>query len=260
MAGQSAPTGIEKASTGAFLRGVAITAREVSSGTWQARAAIEDDFHHFRVIVDVHDGIITGARSVTLRQPNNFCEAAGGRLAELVGKPLSDRAASVMAYTDARQQCTHQFDIAALSVAAITNRRALRRYGVCVPDRVDGRTCAWVERDGEEVLRWNIDGSMITGPGVFAGRDIGSGFTAFVQTLDKDEAEAALVLRRAVFVSIGRKYAIGELSSRGPVGGCWAWQPERVERLVRNPDSRQDFTGRPDALLAQDKAWLAFEE
>lgn len=260
MDSQPAATGEDKGSAGAFLRSVTVAAREMFPGNWQARAAIEDDFHHFRVIVDVHEGIITGARSLTLRQPNNFCEAAGGRLAELVGKSLSDRAASVMAYTDARQQCTHQFDIAALSVAAIANRRALRRYGVCVPDRVDGRTCAWVERDGEEVLRWHIDGSLITEPGVFAGRDIGSGFTAFVQTLSEDEAEAALVLRRAVYVSFGRNIPLGQVSSRGPVGGCWAWQPERVEQLVRNPDSRQDFTGRPDALLAQDKAWLAFEE
>lgn len=257
---QPAATKEDKGSAGAFLRSVTVAAREMSPGNWQARAAIEDDFHHFRVIVEARDGIIIGARSVTLRHPNNFCEAAGGRLAELVGKPLSDRAASVMAYTDARQQCTHQFDIAALSVAAVANRRALRRYRVTVPDRVDGRTCATVERDGEQVLRWNIDGSMITGPGAFAGRDIGSGFTAFVQTLDEDEAEAALVLRRAVYVSFGRNIPMGTVSSRGPVGGCWAWQPERVSELVRTPESRQDFTGRADDLLADDQAWLAFQE
>jgi len=245
---------------GAFIRKVAIAARETESGHWQSRAAIEDDFHHFLVAVDVRDGIIVDARSVALRNPNNFCAAAGDRLAELVGKPITDRAASVMAYTDARQQCTHQFDLAALSVAAIAKRRAMRQYEARIPDRIGERTCATLMRDGQEVLRWNIDGSTIEGPGAFAGRDIGSGFTAFVQTLGEDEAEAALVLRRSVYVSQGRKIPLGSVSKGAPLGGCWAWQPERLDRIVRDPSSRQDFSNRPDDLLIEDTKWMAFED
>ena len=36
---------------------------------------------------------------------------------------------------------------------------------------------------------------------------------------------------------------------RGPVGGCWAWQPQRIAQLRRLPENRRDFLsqcqGRP---------------
>lgn len=245
---------------GAFHRKVALVTREITPSLWEARGAIEDDFHHFRVLLRAQDGIITGADTTALRNPNNYCAAAGDRLGELLGKPLSNRAASVMGYTDARQQCTHQFDLAAQLVAAISRKRPWRHYEVTVPDRVEGRTSASAKRDGIEVLCWEMEGATIIGPASYAGRSIGSGFTGFVQTLDEDEAEAALVLRRSVHISMGRMTPIGTHYRGVPLGGCWAWQPERLDTIVRDLTSRQDFSHRADMLLAEDRQWLAFRE
>ena len=75
-----------------------------------------------------------------------------------------------------------------------------------------------------------------------------------------DEAEAALVLRRAVFISGGRGVDLDAPDRRmGPRGGCWAWQPERAQRAVRMVGSTLDFTDRADDLTAHDRGWLAFD-
>ena len=243
---------------GAFHRRSEIVTREIAPGRLEARAAIEDDYHHFRVLLTAVDGIITDAHSQAVRYPNSLCPGAGDRLAELVGRPLVGTAAAVMEYTDARQQCTHQFDLGALAVAALAHRRAHRRYEVTVPDRIGGRTSASVRRDGVEVLRWEMAGTTIEAPEPFAGRSIGSGFTGFIRTLPEDEAEAALVLRRAVYVSQGRGIDIAALGNAGPRGGCWAWQPERADKVVRIPSSRLNFSGREQMLVADDQEWLAF--
>ena len=241
-----------------FHRRVEIAVREVGPDRLEARAAIEDDYHHFRVLLRAENGVLTEARSHALRYPNNFCPAAGTRLAELPGRPLVANAAEVMEFTDARQQCTHQFDLAALAVAALAHRRPHRRYEATIPDRVEGRASAALHRDGVEVLRWELAGNVIEGPEPFAGRSIGTGFTAFVRTLPEEEAEAALVLRRAVFVSQGRGIDLKALGRIAPLGGCWAWQPERADLVERIPSSRLDFSDRPEALVAEDQDWLAF--
>ncbi|MDB5446991.1 MAG: hypothetical protein JWQ97_2308, partial [Phenylobacterium sp.] len=195
------------------------------------------------------------------RHPNALCPTAGLRLSEIVGMPLNAASAAVMEVTDARQQCTHQIDLAGLAVAALAQRRPHRIYQVEVPDRVDGRTTATLKRDGELFLQWELQGPKIIAPEPYAGRDIGTGFTGFARGLPLDEAEAALVLRRAVFISGGRMIDLDAPGrTTGPMGGCWVWQPERAALATRIVGSTRDFTGRADELARDDQAWLAFAE
>jgi hypothetical protein len=65
-------------------------------------------------------------------------------------------------------------------------------------------------------------------------------------------------LRRALFVSRGRGVDYANLGDRGPVGGCWAWQPERMTTLRRLPENRRSFSEDLDAPLATDVDWLDF--
>ncbi len=223
--------------------------------------AVEDDFHHFRITVRHLDGVATAAFAVTLRHPNAICPQASDRLAELVGMRLSESPAAVMQRTDARQQCTHMIDMAGLAVAAAARGVVRRRYEAQVPDRVEKRTHARLWRDGALALEWHIERGTITGPAPFAGREIGTGFTAWVAgSLEPELAEAALVLRRAVFISGGRRVDLDAPGNRtGPFGGCWAWQPERADLALRVVGSTHDFTSRPEVLTQEDAAWLAFE-
>jgi hypothetical protein len=219
---------------------------------------VEDDFHHFRVLLEAREGRVTAVRTNALRFPNSLCEAAGHQLRELVGMELDPACAAVFGQTDQFQQCTHQLDLAGLGVAAMALRRPQRTYEATVPDRLDGRTVATLHADGQLMLRWNVLNMTIEGPAPYEGRSLGAGFTQFTRSLSREEAEAALVLRRALFVSQGRGIDLGTLGDRGPVGGCWAWQPQRIEQLHRLPGNRRDFSASAVAVLAEDAQWFNF--
>jgi hypothetical protein len=243
---------------GTFRRRVSIATRSEAAGAIEARCAVEDDFHHFRVVLRACAAVITSIRTDARRSPNSLCQAAGGRLQELVGMAIDPSCASVLNQTDQFQQCTHQLDLAGLGVAAIALNRPLRTYDISIPDRQDGRTIARLDVDGQTMMTWRIDGMTIQGPAPYEGRSMGAGFAQFTRTLSHDEAECALVMRRALFVSQGRGIDIEALGDRGPVGGCWAWQPERIHELRRLPENRRDLSAHAEAALSDDLDWLNF--
>lgn len=247
------------ATNGTFRRRVGIATRKRADGSLEARCAVEDDYHHFRVLLEARDGRIASARNYALRSPNTLCEAAGGRLEEIVGMQLDPASAAVFRQTDQFQQCTHQFDLAGLGVAALALERPQRTYDAVVPDRQDGRTTATLYADGQPVLTWQVNGMTLEGPAPYTGLSLGAGFTRFTATLSRDEAEYALVLRRALFVSQGRGTNFATLGNRGPVGGCWAWQPERKDQLRRLPENRRDLSDSADLILSEDAEWLGFQ-
>jgi len=239
------------------------TRRVIRMSSWdtatggEVRAVVEDDYHHFRVGLTHDRQRVTGTYSEALRRPYDLCLQAGERLDELVGVQLSPDPTFALRQIDARHQCTHQFDIATLALAAAARGIRTRRYEAAVPDAEEGRTVASLARDGVPVLQWALQGQVIAGPDPYVGRNLGKGFTAWVaSSLAPDEAEAALVLRRAVFISGGRNIPQAVIEALPARGACWVHQPERYytrQRMSR----RQDFTERPQALTADDDAWLA---
>lgn len=279
---------------GILHRRVEIATRSLPEGASEARACVEDDFHHFRLWMRARFGVVVNIKTWALRNPTNLCPAAGERVSDLIAMPLNEASAAVNERTDARQQCTHQLDLAGLAVAALARGIRRRTYKAAIPDRVDGATTATLWRDGEEILRWEIDGNAITGPPPYGGLSLGGGFTGFARALPTiDEAEAALVLRRAVFITGGRRenHPSSPLEGRGtaaegggggaraaamptpvaspapgvaqprtgPMGGCWVWQPQRAPIAIGN-DNKLDFTDRPEVLTADDQEWLAFAD
>ncbi len=172
---------------------------------------------------------------------------------------LDPACAAVLNQTDQFQQCTHQLDLAGLGVAAMAIERPERSYEINIPDRENGQTIATVQVNGQPMLQWQVADMTIEGPPPFAGRSLRAGFTKFTYSLDRDLAEAALVLRRALFVSQGRGVDIDALGDRGPVGGCWAWQPERIPQLRRFPENRRDFSISSEVALSDDVEWLSFQ-
>lgn len=228
-----------------------------------ARSVVEDDYHHFRVEVLHAHGRVTAVRSESPRYPYSLCPAAGSRLSELVDLPLTARMSDLTGSIDARLQCTHQFDIAALAVAAAARGTPERRYDAIVEDQIDRPRHASLKRDGVEVLAWDVEHRIIVAPEAVAGRGLGSGFTAHVaETLDSESAEAALVLRRAAFISSGRGMTdrLDAIDHAPPRSGCWVEQPQRSTLAKRIRGSTQDFTGRTEALTQDDEGWLAFED
>jgi Protein of unknown function (DUF2889) len=210
-----------------------------------ATAEMEDHPHHFRVEID-HDGsVVLATRTVAVRHPWDLCAAAGAQLRLLVGMPLSATVTAVGSWTAARQQCTHQFDLAGLAVAAAASGRADRTYDVEVVGSEADLT-AVLERDGAEIARWTVAGQTVRAPVALAGLSLGRGFLRWLDAMDDpDEQEAAFVLRRACLISRSVEINLDRFAVAaeiGPIGECWVYQPGRAHQAARVVGATQDLT------------------
>lgn len=223
----------------------------------QIRAVLEDDFHHFRVALRFSNGSVNAIGAEAPRHPFTTCPGAGEALAALVGMPLDPVATAVTRHTDAAQQCTHMFDLAGLAIAAAARRIPHRRYDMEVPRHVDGRSIARLVRDDGFLLQWAVHESTILGPAPYSNIDMRRGMAHWaIETLDEDEAEAAIVLRRCALISLGRRLGVQTGPHTHLAGHCYTHQPVRAQQAIRIAESTLDFTETPHALCVDDRAWL----
>lgn len=243
-----------------YRRRIEISARQ-SESEGIVRVALEDDFHHFRLALRHDKRYITDIDGQSPRIPYSLCPVAAGQLQDLVGIPLSTVPQAVMGATDTRNQCTHLLDMAGLAMAAAMRGTTWQSYDVEVPARQNNHTTARLWRDGELLLDWDMDHLTIRGPSPFAGQNVKQGFGRWaVSMLAEDFAEAALVLRRCVIISLGRTRNLDAESSASPTGKCYVQQPTRAGDARRVVGSTLDFTDGRDRLCADDRSWLAFED
>ena len=245
-----------------FRRRIRLQTRLDAPGGPQVRAALEDDFHHFRLALQADaEGRVRVVQASAPRHPYSLCPAAVGELQQLCGLPLPSRAQGLVAQAEARQHCTHLLDLAGLAAAALHQRLENRQYDMQVPTRVAGFTEARLWCDSQPVLHWAVQDDTITGPAHYAGVGLRQGLARWAaEHLGSDEAEAALALRRCVLISLGRGKPLDEQVHAVPTGLCFAQQPQRAVLALRQRGSTWDFSHRPQALCADDGAWLAFAE
>ena len=243
-----------------FRRRIAIRS-EFKGVECRVRAALEDDFHHFRVELVAMDGHVTQILAAAPRRPYSLCSHAIAQLDVLLGMPLSPVAHAVTRLTDPTDQCTHLFELAGLAMAAAARGIKRRQYDVEVPTRIDGRALPTLSRDGKPVLAWEVQGTVIQSPDVYAGVDLNQGMARWaISTLPQDEAEAALVLRRCIGISKGRGINLDHQAHAQPNGHCFSQQPQRASQAIRMVGSTWDFAHTAERLCADDQAWLDFKE
>lgn len=246
-----------------FRRQIVLRAetRTDTEGRGEVRAALEDDFHHFRVALKHAGGAVTGITGTAPRHPYSLCPQAAEPLTRLVGAKLERVANSVTRLVDGSGQCTHLLDLAGLAMAAAARGILQRRYEMEVPQREQGRTRARLVRDGRALLEWDIHDKTILGPAPFEGIDLRQGMARWaLSSLDEDTAEAALALRRCALISLGRTRDLDAETHARTTGLCFSQQPERATQALRMKGSTWDFSARAGALCADDRDWLAFRE
>lgn len=231
----------------------------VSSGQperGEVRAALEDDFHHFRVCLRHEHGVLSHVTGQALRYPYSACPEAIEPLHALAGMALSPIAHSVTRQTDARHQCTHLLDLAGLAVAAALRPVQLRRYDIQVPARVAGRTRASLLLNGQPLLEWQVNGAIIEGPEPFTGVNIREGMARWaLNTLSSELAEAALLLRRCTMISIGKALYLDSQIHASSTDRCYSQQTVRAPRALRMKGSTWDIASN-ESLCSTDQAWL----
>lgn len=221
-------------------------------------AALEDDFHHFALTLR-HDGErVVEIAGRAIRWPWSTCAAAVVPLRQLEGMPLSPRCTAVATGADPRANCTHLFDLAGLAVAHAARNIEARQYDAEIPRPVDRRSRVRLWRDGELGLVWElVDGAVVDAP-PYSDVPWNGGFMRWAEaTFGADDAEAAIVLRRACTIGSGRGMDLDVYDRAGDLepimsGICFTMQPGRMHESLRVKGSVRDFAARPDALLASD--------
>jgi hypothetical protein len=212
-------------------------------------AALEDDMHRFHLRIDHAEGRITHVAAKALRHPWTACPGAAPHLAnELAGELLVD-----VARRDPLQHCTHLYDLAVLC-AAHADDTSPTCFDVRVGDRIDGRTTATLSENGEEMMRWRLEGTVIVGPKRYAGLELRK-LSQWKTGLPPRDAERAMIMRRAIFVSGGRQFVpppLQRASEQGPsrMGACYNYQLPQAESSTRTPDWRRDFSTSGNIPLA----------
>ena len=231
----------------------AIRVRADSGGV---RADLADDQHRMTVSMH-HDGKrVTAIEGLSVNTPWSICPSATSVLALLVGLPLEPNPIALAKQVDAKQQCTHLFDLASLAIAYAARGIARRDYEIEAPwYRLDRPRAITLYRDNKPLWTWSLDSDdRLVGDGPFAGllaKDLlkaGENVGA-----DLDTLEALFVTRRAVLISQSRRFDLDRFANAAAVGqsigACYAYRPERAEHALRRVGSTADFTDRRDALL-----------
>lgn len=245
---------------GTFRRVIDIHEHPAGTGR-EVRGVLEDDFHHFRVALRHDNRTVTAIDGWAVRHPYTLCAQATGELDRLAGMPLDEIAQSVTRFVDASGQCTHMLELAGLMIAAAARGLGQRRYQADVPARRDGRTRAVLYRDGRQCLAWDVQDDGIAAPEPYAGQSLRAGMARWaIGHLEVEQAEAALILRRAVLLSLGRQKNLDAQRHAEPTGACFAQQPGRAPQARRIAGSIVDFTARPQAPGKVGPAWDTAED
>jgi hypothetical protein len=216
---------------------------------------LEDDFHRF-VITLRHDGErVESVDAASYRWPWVTCPSAADPLRKLAQMPLSRRFTAAGAWTDPKQNCTHQFDAACHAITHAASARERRVYDVELPARepATGETRARLWVDGDLRLEWELRWQGIAAPEPpFDAAPWKGGFMRWADaTLEEDDAECAITLRRACDIGMGRNMdldAVPVAKDLPPMMGgiCHTMQPGIVEVALRNVGSIRDFSAHPE--------------
>jgi hypothetical protein len=230
-----------------------------TAGPGRVVADLQDDFHHFVVTVH-HDGTrVEALECDSERWPWSTCPGAADSLRALAGMPLARRFTAAGQWTDPKLNCTHQFDAACHAITHAAWGRDRRQYDIEVPMRDAGGTTRvrlWV--DGARRLAWSLTWAGIVDPSPpFDAAPWKGGFMRWADTtLEPDDAECAIVLRRCADIGMGRGMDLDGVPRADQLppmmtGVCHTMQPGVIEHAVRHVGSIRDFSAMPERFGAR---------
>ncbi len=234
--------------SGTFRRRVGL---ERKTGVIQV--ALEDCNHAFRLQLHHRNGLVSELLAETIRAPLTTCGGASDLLREFVGTPLSTTRDELARRHAKRHHCTHLYDLLLMAFwfqCQVDDRVIIDAE---VDDAVAGRRSARLHINGALKHEWMLADKAIIRPMLLRGIEPGRGFhKRIARRLPVEQHEPALWLNAALFVAEGRRYDINGMAgqpvmpSRIPLGSCYAYQAERLEKARRSVNSARDFSETAD--------------
>jgi hypothetical protein len=219
----------------------------LSSSDHCSRAELEDDFHHLLVELRHDRQRVTAIRGETLRAPWDTCGAATAVLGRLVGSPI-DMPLAFSSAAERYAHCTHLLDLAQFAIAQAGRPHSLRRYQAESWPARSGSARATLYRNGTLLFDWEVREQVIVSAGTCQGARTNELPHWGRSSLSADDLEAALVLRRAMHVSRGRRRALAGLKRASDIQPpmpptCHSYQTDVIAVAQRTVDAVRDFYG-----------------
>ncbi|MEH6551560.1 MAG: DUF2889 domain-containing protein [Pseudomonadales bacterium] len=223
---------------------------------------LEDCNHAFKVSIEHDENLITAVFGEAIRHPLSTCPGALSKLQSFVGLRLDNSIADFFQTINARQNCTHLYDLTLSTIGhyqRVLSEPELAQViiDITIPDAVDGKSDASYQLNGKEILRWSIKNWKIEAPGELQGKPLRRGFIGWVSEHYADNydlLEAALQTQKGHLVSVAREYDMNALAGTQPgklydaTGVCHAHQPDIFHQAVQL-NTQRDFTDTPEQLL-----------
>ncbi|MCW2545751.1 MAG: hypothetical protein JWN96_211 [Mycobacterium sp.] len=210
-------------------------------------AHMQDFCHHVKVVLRHADGRIVTANAEGLRLPWNTCPLGAAGVARISGMAAADAMDQSNWPGGRTANCVHAVDLTLVALAHLDDREPFTYYISVTPAMGQVRT-ARIDRDGELLLEWTVEGTQLTGPGRFAGRSLSrADFNQWAAELTPAEREAATILRRACHIAPSREIDLDTMrvaaDSIGADASCHTLQEGVIERARRNVgSSRPELT------------------
>ncbi len=205
----------------------------IRPGPQVLEAQMQDHCHHVRVEVTHAGGRIESAAAQGIRLPWNTCPLAIAGVGRLGGMMVQE-ALDIRNWPGGRTaNCVHMSDLTLVALAHVQDTEAFV-YAITVTPAMGPVRTARVERNGELVLEWTLEGDTLTSPAGWGGRTLGRvNFQAWTADLDPELREAAVVLRRACHIAPSRDIDLDTMAvaseSITPSLSCYTLQPGVIE-------------------------------
>lgn len=226
-----------KSSGEPYYRRITLRPTVQSDGRAQIEAHMQDHVHHMKVVV-IHDGgRVISAIPQGVRLPWDMCPFGIAGVTRIAGMTIA-QAREGLGWPGGRTaNCVHMVDLTRVALAHVDDA-VESVYSITVTPAFAPERHARIERDGQLLLEWTLDGEQLIGDEPFHGHTLrAADFVGWRQVLAPELREPATILRRACHIAPSRDINLDRMrvaaESINADGSCYTLQPDVIHQAHR---------------------------
>jgi hypothetical protein len=236
-----------KSSGEPYFRRITLRPAAIAGGQGRIEAHMQDHVHHVKVVITHADGRVISAIPQGVRLPWDMCPFGIAGVTRIAGMTI-EKAREGFVWPGGRTaNCVHMVDLTRVALAHVDDTEA-SSYAITVTPAFAPVREARLERDGQLLLEWTLDGERLIGAEPFNGRTLASSdFGRWREQLAPALQEPATILRRACHIAPSRDIDLDQMrvaaDSIRPDSSCFTLQPDVIQTAQRQRGtSRTELT------------------
>jgi hypothetical protein len=226
-----------KSSGEPYHRRITLRPSTLDDGNRRIEAHMQDHVHHVKVVVTHADGRVISAVPQGVRLPWDTCPFAVAGVTRTAGMTV-EQAREGLGWPGGRTaNCVHMVDLTRVALAHVDDTEDAS-YEITVTPALATVRDARIERDGELLLEWTLDGQTLVGDEPFNGHTLrAADFVDWRQALAPELREPATILRRACHIAPSRDIDLDQMrvaaESISADSSCYTLQPDVIDHAHR---------------------------